>query len=73
MIKSTLRLATSAVLLMTAIGASADPATTKPLEITGVLQEQVGNGGGTLTGGEDILTGAGNLKLSGQVSYEEKN
>jgi hypothetical protein len=29
-------------------------------------------GGGTLTGGEDMITGAGNIKLSGRVMYREK-
>ncbi len=29
-------------------------------------------GGGTLTGGEDMLTGAGNIKLSGRVLYYKK-
>ena len=165
MIKTTLRIATSALLLMSAFGASANPATTKPIEITGVFQEQIGpssrcpskmggtlaghgdsallgrvafiatdcimpagplfnfsdgrfvvvttsgdqifatysgqfvptgegmkyvfsgatfqvtggngryakaTGGGTLSGGEDIATGAGSLKLSGQISYEDK-
>jgi hypothetical protein len=159
MIKSTLRLATSLLLLSASIGAAAAPATTKPLEITGVFQERTGpsprcpsqfggtlagvgespnvgrvvfvandcitpapplfnfagrfivttltgeqiyadysgqfvptgegtkyvfngatfqitggsgryakaTGGGTLTGGEDIITGNGNLKLSGQI------
>jgi hypothetical protein len=57
MIKSTLRLATSLVLLSASIGASAGPATTKPLEITGVFQERTGPSprcpskfGGTLAG-----------------------
>ncbi|MES2758847.1 MAG: hypothetical protein V4693_15845 [Pseudomonadota bacterium] len=57
MMKSTLRLATTAALLMASIGAAAQPATTKPLEITGVYQEQVGpsarcpsNFGGTIAG-----------------------
>jgi hypothetical protein len=165
MIKTTLRVATSALLLMSAFGASANPATTKPIDITGAFQEQIapalrcpsklggtlagqgdsallgrvafiatdcitpagplfnfsdgrfivvttsgdqifanysgqfvptgdgtkyvfsgatfqvtgGNGryakasgGGTLSGGEDIATGAGTLKLSGQISYEDK-
>jgi hypothetical protein len=166
MIRSTLRLVITTVLLLAATGASANPATTKPFEITGVFQEQVGpslrcaskmggtlagqgdsalqgrvafiatdcitpsgplfnfsegrlivvttsgdqifanysgqfvptgegtkyvfsgatfqitggngqyakaSGGGTLSGGEDIVTGAGNLKLSGQIRYEDKN
>jgi hypothetical protein len=166
MIRSTLRLVITTVLLLAATGASANPATTKPFEITGVFQEQVGpssrcaskmggtlvghgdsalqgrvafiatdcitptgplfnfsegrfivvttsgdqifanysgqfvptgegtkyvfsgatfqitggngqyaraSGGGTLAGGEDIVTGAGNLKLSGQIRYEDKN
>jgi hypothetical protein len=163
MIKSTLRLATSLLLLSASIGASAGPATTKPLEITGVFQERTGpkpscpsqfggtlagigespqlgrvvfmgsdcitpapplynfngrfivtnlageqiyanysgqfvptgegtkhafsgatfqitggtgkyakaTGGGTLTGAEDIVTGNGNLKLSGQVHHKD--
>jgi hypothetical protein len=57
MIKSTLRLATSLLLLSASIGASAGPATTKPLEITGVFQERTGpkpncpsQFGGTLAG-----------------------
>ena len=29
-------------------------------------------GGGTLTGGEDMITGVGNIKLSGRVMYREK-
>jgi hypothetical protein len=29
-------------------------------------------GGGTISGGEDIVTGSGSLQLSGQVSYEDK-
>lgn len=29
-------------------------------------------GGGTLSGGSDMITGMGNLQLSGQISYEEK-
>ncbi len=29
-------------------------------------------GGGTLSGGEDIATGAGTLQLSGQIAYDEK-
>lgn len=166
MIKTTLRVATSALLLMSAFGASANPATTKPIEIIGQFQEQIGpssrcpakmggtiaghgdsallgrvafiatdcimpagplfnfsqgrfivvttsgdqifanysgqfvptgdgtkfvfsgatfqvtggngryakaSGGGTLSGGEDIATGAGSLKLSGQISYDDKN
>jgi hypothetical protein len=166
MIRSTLRLVITTVLLLAAAGASANPATTKAFEITGVFQEQVGpslrcaskmggtltgqgdsalqgrvafiatdcitpsgplfnfsegrlivvttsgdqifanysgqfvptgegtkyvfsgatfqitggngqyakaSGGGTLSGGEDIVTGAGNLKLSGQIRYEDKN
>jgi hypothetical protein len=165
MIKTNLRIATSALLLMSAFGASASPATTKPIEINGVFQEQIGpssrcpskmggtlagygdsalagrvafistdcimpagplfnfsagrlivvttsgdqifasysgqfvptgegskyvfsgatfqvtggngryakaTGGGTLSGGEDIATGAGSIKLSGQISYEDK-
>ncbi len=166
MIKSTLRLAISAVLLLATISAAAHPSATKPIEITGVFQEQTGpslrcpskfggtiaghgdsallgrvafistdcitpngplfnfnmgrfiivttsgdqvfadysgqmvptgdgakyvfsgatfqitggngryakaSGGGTLTGGEDLTTGAGNLKLSGQILYEGKD
>jgi hypothetical protein len=165
MIKTSLRLASSAVLLLAAFGASAKPPTTKPLAISGVFQEQIGpsqrcpsktggalagygssaqlgsvafvasdcitpvpplfnfsngrfmvltgsgeqifasysgqfvptgegskfvfsgatfqvtggtgqyaraTGGGTLTGGSDIVSGAGSLQLSGQISYEDK-
>jgi hypothetical protein len=163
MIKSTLRLATGLVLLSASIGAAAGPATTRPLEITGVFQERTGpkpscpsqfggtlaglgdspqmgrvvflandcitptpplfnftgrfivtnlrgeqlhanysgqfvptgegtkyvfsgatfqitggtglyakaTGGGTLTGSEDIITGNGNLKLSGQIHHKD--
>lgn len=31
------------------------------------------SGGGTLTGGEDMATGAGTIKLSGTISYKDKN
>jgi hypothetical protein len=163
MIKSTLRLAIGLVLLSASIGAAARPATTRPLEITGIFQERTGpkpscpsqfggtlaglgdspqmgrvvflasdcitptpplfnftgrfivtnlrgeqlhanysgqfvptgegtkyvfsgatfqitggtgqyakaTGGGTLTGGEDMITGNGNLKLSGQVHHKD--
>jgi hypothetical protein len=165
MIQSTLRLTASAFLLLATIGAAAAPAATKPIEITGVFQEQAGpslrcpskfggtlaghgdsallgrvafiandcitpngpvfnfsmgrfivvtasgdqvfadysgqmvptgngtkyvfsgatfqitggngqyanaSGGGTLSGGEDLTTGAGNLRLSGQILYQDK-
>ncbi|MDB5935143.1 MAG: hypothetical protein JWQ01_2487 [Massilia sp.] len=65
MIKSTLRLATTAVLLLASFGASAKPATTKPIEIAGVYQEQPGPSarcpskfGGTIGGyGQSALVG----------------
>ncbi len=165
MIKTSLRIAAIAALMLASVGASANPATNKPIEITGVFQEQIGpslrcpstlggtlaghgdggklgriafvatdcitpsgnmftfsegrfiivttsgdqifadysgqfvptgegtkyvfsgatfqitggngqyakaSGGGTLSGGEDIATGAGTLKLSGQIRHEEK-
>jgi hypothetical protein len=33
-------------------------------------QYQRATGGGTLIGGEDLVTGAGNLQLSGRISYK---
>jgi hypothetical protein len=165
MIKTSLRLASGAVLLVAAFGASAKTPTTKPLAISGVFKEQIGpslrcpskmagalaghgsspqlgavafvasdcitpvpplfnfsegrlivltssgeqiyasysgqfvptgeankfvfsgatfqvtggtgqyaraTGGGTISGGEDIVTEVGNLQLSGQISYEDK-
>ncbi len=65
MSKSTLRLATTAVLLLASFGAAAKPATSKPIEIAGVYQEQVGPSarcpykfGGTLAGqGQSALVG----------------
>jgi hypothetical protein len=65
MFTSTLRLATGLVLLSASIGASAGPATTKPLEITGVFQERTGpkpncpsQFGGTLAGvGDSVQMG----------------
>jgi hypothetical protein len=65
MIKPTLRLATTAVLLLASFGAFAKPATTKPIEIAGVYQEQPGPSarcpykfGGTIAGhGQSALVG----------------
>lgn len=60
MIKSTLRVATSLVLLSASLGAAAGPASTKPFEVTGVFQERTApklscpsQFGGTLAGTGD--------------------
>jgi hypothetical protein len=42
-------------------------------QVTGGTGQYVrATGGGTITGGEDIVTGSGNVQLSGQISYEDK-
>jgi hypothetical protein len=69
MIKSTLLLATSSVLLFTSIGASAGPATSKSLEITGVLQEQVGPEPRCPSKFGGTLTGHGNSPTLGRVVF----
>jgi hypothetical protein len=38
----------------------------------GTGQYAKATGGGTISGGEDIVTGSGSLQLSGQISYEDK-
>jgi hypothetical protein len=65
MLKTTLRVATSTLLLLASAAAMANPATTKNLAIAGVFQEFVGpsarcpgNFGGTIIGqGDGALTG----------------
>lgn len=65
MLKTTLRVATSTLLLLASAAAMANPATTKNLAIAGVFQEVVGpsarcpsNFGGTIMGyGDGALTG----------------
>jgi hypothetical protein len=65
MLKTTLRIATSSILLLASVSASANPATTKPLAIAGVFQEIAGPSlrcpskfGGTIVGhGDSALLG----------------
>lgn len=69
MIKTTLRLATSAALLLATAAASASPASTKPFEISGVFQEQIGPAprcASTLGG---TLAGQGDSALLGKVAF----
>ena len=69
MIKTALRIATSALLLMSAFGASANPATTKPVEITGTFQEQIGPSARCPTKIGGILDGHGESALLGRVAF----
>ncbi|MFC0135791.1 hypothetical protein CR105_00540 [Massilia eurypsychrophila] len=69
MLKSTLRLATTAVLLLASIGASAQPATTKPLEIAGVYQEQVGPAARCASKFGGTIAGHGQSALLGRVAF----
>jgi hypothetical protein len=65
MLKTTLHIATSSILLLASVSAAAKPATTQPLAIAGVFQEFAGpslrcpsNFGGTIAGhGDSALLG----------------
>jgi hypothetical protein len=69
MMKHTLRLATTAVLLLASIGASAKPATTKPIEITGVYQEHVGPAARCPSKFGGTIAGHGQSALVGRVAF----
>ncbi|MET0857785.1 MAG: hypothetical protein ABWY27_13605 [Telluria sp.] len=69
MTTSTLRLATTAVLLLASIAATAGPASTKAIEITGVYQEQVGPAPRCPTNFGGTLAGHGQSALLGRVAF----
>lgn len=69
MIKTTLRVATSALLLMSAFGASAKPATTLPIEVSGVFQEQIGQSGRCPSHMGGTITGYGDSAIAGRVAF----
>jgi hypothetical protein len=69
MIKTTLRTATIAALMLASIGASARPATSKPIEIAGVFQEQMGPSSRCPSTMGGSLAGHGNSGLLGQVAF----
>lgn len=69
MIKSALRVATSALLLLSAFGASANPATTKPIEVNGVFQEQIGPSSRCPSKMGGTLAGHGDSTLLGRVAF----
>jgi hypothetical protein len=69
MIKTSLRFATGAVLLLAAIGASAKTPTTKPLAISGVFQEQIGPSARCPSKLGGALAGHGNSASLGRVAF----
>lgn len=69
MMKSTLRLATTAVLLLASIGASAKPASTTPIDITGVYQERVGPAARCPSKFGGTIAGHGQSTLMGPVAF----
>lgn len=69
MIKSALRVATSALLLLSAFGASANPATTKPIEVNGVFREQIGPSSRCPSKMGGTLAGHGDSTLLGRVAF----
>jgi hypothetical protein len=69
MIKTTLRIATSALLLMSAFGASANPFTTKTIEVNGVFQEQIGQSSRCPTQMGGTITGYGDSAIAGRVAF----
>lgn len=69
MIKPAPHLALCSVLLSASITASAATPTVKPLEITGVLQEQVGPAPRCPTQFGGTITGHGNSALLGRVAF----
>ncbi len=69
MLKSTLRFATAATLAFAATCASADPAMTRPLTISGVFQEQVGPQLRCASKFGGNLAGFGDSTQLGRVAY----
>lgn len=69
MTPSLLRIAASAALLLASVTASASPATTKALEISGVLLEQAGPAARCASQFGGTITGHGNSAHLGRVAF----
>jgi hypothetical protein len=69
MIKTTSRAAISALLLMSAVGASANPFTIKTIEVNGVFQEQIGQSSRCPSQMGGTITGYGDSAIAGRVAF----
>ncbi|HEU4372977.1 MAG TPA: hypothetical protein VFS02_05785 [Telluria sp.] len=69
MIKTTSRAALGALLLLSAVGASANPFTTKTIEVNGVFQEQIGQSSRCPSQIGGTIAGYGDSAIAGRVAF----